>query len=299
MLDIKGLFIKDAIIRHLTALPPIKTPVMDTIYTDRPQEPLAMVGSDQIKSVAKAMPVIKRGAPSIPATSQSVQIEFYEPLSIRPHVMVTAPEINNLKLLSTASRELWARNKVDLLRKIVRKTAEGEAAVSLNGTFTWPVQLEGGGFEDWSIAYGSIITVTPDKLWDASDCKLVHVFDLFQAMEEAIQDNGYGGSVVIWAGKTAYSNLFALAEKFTSTAKIRVEVSDQGINIGGYLVRRRSERNYNPKTQAMVPTVADKDVKMIALDAGMKMPYCAVDDLDANLLPMPFFVKPIQISDLG
>lgn len=297
MFEIRGLFTKEAIARRLKAAEPLKTPVMDTIFQNRPQQGLPVVGADLIKQVVKALPLVKRGAPSIPATGQSRSIEFYEPLPIRPNDFVAAHELNNLKVLGASSRDAWAASKQDMLRRACRKTAEAMAAASLSGTLSWPVALENGGFEDWEIVFGTILSVTPDKLWDATDCKVTHVFDLLTDMEEAIQDNGYGGSVVIWAGKTAYSTLLAVAENFKSTAKMRVELSDQGINIGGYLVKRRSERNYNPKTKAMVPTVPDKDVRMIALDAGMMMPYCALDDLDANLQPMPFFIKPIDVKD--
>jgi hypothetical protein len=43
--------------------------------------------------------------------------------------------------------------------------------------------------------------------------------------------------------------------------------------------------------------VADDDVVMVALDAGHKLPYCALDDLDAKLQPLPFFVKPLKTDD--
>lgn len=297
MFDIRGLFAKEAIIRHLKALPKLKTPVMDTIFTNRPQLGLPVVGADMIKAVIQALPLIRRGAPSIPATRETRSYEFYEPLPIRPSDFISAHELNNLKVLTATSRDAWARTKIEMLRRAIRKTTEAMAAISLTGTITWPVQLENGVMENWEIVFGSVLSEAPGTLWSDSACKVTQVFDLLQAMEEKIQDNGYGGTVAIWAGKTAYSNLLSVVENFKSTAKMRVEMSDQGVNVGGYLVQRRSERNYNPKTKAMVPTVPDDTVKMIALDANMMMPYCALDDLDANLQPMPFFAKPIASKD--
>jgi hypothetical protein len=211
--------------------------------------------------------------------------------------MVTGADINNLKVLGESSKEAWALQKTDSLRYICRKTAEAMAAVSLSGTLRWPVQLENGVLEDWEIVFGTNLSETPAKLFDAADAKVKDVFDLLTAMEEKLQDKGYGSNVITWAGKTAYSALYGLAEKVTSTAKIKVEVSEKGIDIGGYIVKRRSEKHYNPKTKTMVPTVPDNSIKMIDLDARMMMPYCALDDLDANLQPLPFFIKPVQISD--
>ncbi len=36
---------------------------------------------------------------------------------------------------------------------------------------------------------------------------------------------------------------------------------------------------------------------MIAKDAGHRLVYCAVDDLEANLRAMPFFIKPVKSDD--
>jgi hypothetical protein len=88
--------------------------------------------------------------------------------------------------------------------------------------------------------------------------------------------------------------VLTLAENHRSTAKIRVEITDQGVSVGGYTVKRRTEKNRNPQTGAMESVVDDNDLYGIALDAGHKMPYAALDDLDANLQPLPMFVKPID-----
>jgi hypothetical protein len=60
MFDIAGLFAKDAIVRYLKSLPVLKTPVMDSIFTDRPQLGLPVVGADMILETAHALPVVRR-----------------------------------------------------------------------------------------------------------------------------------------------------------------------------------------------------------------------------------------------
>ena len=298
-LNIKGLFTTEAIVRRLLKAAKISTPVMDLIYINRPQLGLPVVGSDEIKNVVRAMPVIRRGGASISVAGETGATVFYEPLSIRPNVMVVGAALNNLKMLGTSGLEAWANSKTETLRQICRKTAEAEAAVSLSGKFSWPVQLENGTFEDWDIDFGDVLTIDMAnfKMWDAADVKITHIFDLLDGMEEQIQDKGYGGTIEIWAGKKAYSTLLGICEDVKTTAKMKVEVTDKGIIIGGFQVKRRNERNYNPKSKEMVPVVADKAIKMVATDAGHMMPYCALDDLDANLQPLPFFVKPIPNSD--
>lgn len=295
-LNLRGFFTRDALIRYLKTLPALKTPVIDTVFTNRPNHPLPFVGEDMLKQIVRAMPVVRRGAASIPVTKDTSVTAMYEPLPIRPNVTVTGVELNNLKLLSQTSKEQWAQNKTDQIRRIVRATTEAIAAVSLSGSIIWPVQLDGGGWETWEINYGSPASITPEKLWDASNSGIKDVFETLDAMKEAIEDNGYG-NIVYWAGKKAYSTLLVLAEAFKSTANMNVRVTEQGIDIAGFFVQRRSERHRNPKTGTMVPTVPDNEVKAISLDAGSIMPYCAVDDLDANLQAMPLFIKPLEMKD--
>lgn len=297
MIDIRSLFNPAAVARYLTSLPVLKTPVMDTIFINRPQHPLAMIGADMLTPVVHALPLVRRGAPSIPATTESGVTAFYEPFPVRPNSKVSGVDLNNLKMLGVTSREQWAVQKTDTLRRAVRMTTEALCAQSLTGKIQWPVQLEAGGFETYEVDFGAILSVVPDKLWDAVDTKIKDVFELLTAMEEKIQEQGFGSTVEIWAGKTAYGALFALAEEFKSTAKLRVEITDQGINIGGYLVKRRSELYRNPQTKVMTAVVGTKELKMIATDAGHFAPYCALDDLDGNLQPMPMLVKPVKTDD--
>jgi len=297
MYNIRGLFSRDAIIRYLTILPVPKSPVMDIIYKDRPQHGLPVLGADDVAQQSQPLPLIRRGAPSIPAVSESGVIATYEPMPIRTHKFVTGADLSNLQMLHGEGQSAWATNKTDLLLRGVRQTTEALCALSLSGSYSWPMALEKGGFEDYVVEFGAVLSVAPDTLWDAEGVKLRDVFELLSDMQEAIQDNGYGGAVEVWAGRSAFGALFAIAEASTSTAKMQVEITEAGINVGGFLVKRRSERSRNPKTKAMVPVVPDKVVKMIATDAGHKLPYCALDDLESKLQPMPFFVKPIMVQD--
>ncbi|PLX93457.1 MAG: hypothetical protein C0621_07430 [Desulfuromonas sp.] len=275
----------------------LKTPVMDTIFANRPQHPLALIGADMLTPVVHALPMVRRGAPSIPAVKESTAVGFYEPFPVRPNSMITGADLNNLKLLGPASLETWAQNRTEMLRRVVRATSEAVAATALTGKVQWPVQLEGGGFDTYEVDFGSILTFEPAVLWSANGAKVKAVFDTLTGMQEKLQGKGFGGAVEIWAGSAAYGALFVIAEASTSTAKIRVEITDQGINIGGFLIKRRAETYRNPQTGAMVPVVATNDVKMIAMDGGHFMPYCALDDLDGNLQPLPMLVKPIRIED--
>lgn len=299
IINIRGLFTREAIIQYLTQLPVLETPVMDTVFTYRPQQPLALIGADIVKAVARAMPLARRGGRSISIAGGTGSTGFYEPFPIHPDISVTGADLNNLTIIqgNKASLDAWAQGKTDILRRTVRATTEALCCVSLSGKIQWPVQLEGGAFETYEIDYGAIQVFNPATKWSNDKAKMKDVFLSLRGMHKKLKEKGYGGKIETWAGEDAYNALFSLAESFQSTAQFRVEITESGINVGGYLVKPRDETYYNPQTKAMVPIVAAKMVKMIALDAGHVMPYAALDDLDANLQPLPFFVKPVKTEN--
>lgn len=299
--DLRSYFTMAMINRYLKELQPLKTPVIDTVFTNRPLQPLPVIAADLLTPVLHEMPLVRRGGRSIPVGSESGSIAAYEPFPLRPDKFVKASDINNLKLMGQSSIELWARNWVDYLRRIVRKTTEAMAAVSLSGTLAWPVKLEGGGFENYSVVFGSTLSVTPTTLWSASGAKIKDVFKTLTEMHEAVQEYGYGSQIEFWCASDAFLTLFSLAEAVTTTVTksfgVDIKVDAAGITIGDYLIKRRAEKYRHPQTGVMTPIVPAKTLRLVALDAGHFMPYAAVDDLDANLQATPFFTKPIKMDN--
>jgi hypothetical protein len=293
--NIASLFSRDKIIRRLEQAPLLKSTVMDTYFATRPQVESALIPAELVEQTVHEAPFIRRGAPSIPATKETGSIAFYEPLPIRVNVRVTAAELNNIKNLPVSSQEAWAARRQEMLRKLIRKTSEALTAVAMSGTFTWPVKLEGGGWDSYQVSFGSVLTVSPSYITASS--KVKDVWAILTAMREALEEKGYGGSVRVEAGSTAYATLMSIAEAVTSTAKIRVEVMDDHIDMGGFMIYRQAETYRNPQTGAATKKLADKYLRMVALDGEHQMPYAAVDDLDANLQPMPLFFKPVRTAD--
>lgn len=298
MINIASLFDPASISRRLQVAPTIRTPVMDIVFKERVQWPLATITADMVSNVVHELPLIRRGSPSIPATERTGQIELYEPFPIRPNDAVTAAELNNIRNLDASSREAWATVRQELLRKVVRKTTEALCAVSLSGTLSWPVRLETGQFDTYTVVYGSPLSVTPDKLLDdPGGVKTYDIFVILTAMHEKLEEYGYGSEVEIWADSLTYGQIFKIAEASSTTAKIKIEVGKEGIYIGNYLIKRRAEKYRNPETGATAPIMPAKTLRMLALDANFMLPYCAVDDIDGNLRGMPFFIKAIPIQD--
>lgn len=303
---IRNLFTREAIIEYLQILgPQFPTVVMDTIFPQRPQQPGPLIGADIVKQSVKAMPLARRGARSINIAGASGQTSFYEPLPIHPDIAITGAELNNLRLFMQGgpnSKELlktWAMTKTEVLRRTVRNTSEAMCATALTGTLAWPVQMEGGGFDTYTIDYGTNLTILPANYvyWDNANVKISDVQNLLIQITVLFQENGTGIKNVYWAGKDAFIALYNLASKVLTSSRLSINIKSTSIDINGTLIELRSEQYWNPQTAQFCPVVGPNMLKVIDTEAGHRMPYAAIDDLDGDLQPMPFFIKPVKTDN--
>ena len=89
----------------------------------------------------------------------------------------------------------------------------------------------------------------------------------------------------------------ALAQAHPEKSSLGVTIEESHVNVAGLSIVERAETFRYPSTEAIVPVVQNNQIVMIAKDAGHKLVYCAVDDLDAKLMAMPFFIKPVKMED--
>ena len=65
----------------------------------------------------------------------------------------------------------------------------------------------------------------------------------------------------------------------------------------GFTMMRIGSSYYDYQTKKDTPIIPDNKVCAIAIDAPHWLPYCAIDDLDANLAPLPFFSKTEKLAN--
>lgn len=298
IINFRPYFTPQAIALRLKGLPPIKTTILDTVFKRKVNHPLATVGKSDITELGQAAPLIMRGAPSLKLDGGPTSVAEYEPYEAAYNKSFTAADLNNLKALDSTGIKARLAGVDDNLRRTCRATAEALASLSLTGTISWPVALEGGGMDTYEVNLGNTGLYNPDKLWDA-DAKLRDVYNDLDNMETAVQESGYGGDVEFMAGKLAYIDLLALADAYSTNpnGKIKVEVSKEGIRVGEFLVKKMAERYYDPLSKTNKPKVPDHKIMAYATDAVHTVFYCALDDLDGKLQPFPYFSKPIDTKD--
>ena len=299
LVNLKGLFCPQAITEYLKVLPPIKTTIMDLLFPHRPTHPFALVGVQELVDVVGTIPVVTRGGKSVDVGNGSASIMFVEPLPVKPSKSITGQDLNNLKMLmrNKASLSDYGKNTTDYLRKTVRSTTEGICCTVATGKLSWPVKLEGGGWEVYEIDYGAPLVVVPEKKIDESGATVSTLETILDNMETSIQEAGIGGNVEFIAGKKAWNYITALVEALKSTAKMRVERVEGSVNINGYIIRKCTERYRNPQTQQMVSKIPEHKILGYATDAPGKVMYCALDNIDSGLKPLPFQPIPYELDE--
>ncbi len=297
--NIRQYFTPAAVGQHLEALPVLETFIMDLIYTNRITHPLPVLGVDELLSITGNVPVVRRGTAAYPLSGESKGITYLEPQPVDVSSFLGAVDLNNLKLLGDQGIEYWVRGKVDTQRRAVRSTTEAMACQSLSGTIAYPMKTD-SGLSTYTVNFGSILSHTINTPWnyDYPEKRLADILLDLIAMGNVIKRaSGYGSKIVYLAGQTAY---LAVANRVIGVedAKINAQVTEKGITIAGFTIMLATGGYKDlANNGAWVPSVADDRIVAVAVDAPFKLFYCALDDLDANLLPMPFFSKPVKMDN--
>jgi len=299
MLDLRKYFTPKMVAQRLKQLLPLKTTVVDTFFTRKVNHPFDKVGRSDLSQILTTMPLISRGAPSLAVKRGTLSLDDFEPFEVAPHDFFTAADMNRLKNLDEMSIQARLAAIDDNLRRICRATAEGIGSKALTGTIQWPVAMENGQTDTYEVNFGATLSYTPGTLWSAVSANIKLVYNDLDAIETLLQNAGYGGKIRYWAGKDAYNQLLALAEVYGENpkAKLRIEISQKGIDIGGYLIEKMSETYTDPVTGSSTYKVDAKKIMAFCEDAVHTLFYCALDDLNAKLQPMPYYSKPVEMSD--
>ncbi len=294
-INLKEYFTPAAIAQHLLALPELESFIMDLVYQTRPTHPLPVLGVDELSSINTNVPVVKRGSAGVNLSGEAMTITYLEPQPVEVVSFLSATDLNNLKLLGGEGTQHWVRGKVDTQRRAVRATTEALACQSLTGKISYPMKTE-GGLVKYEVDFGDTLkhTIPAAKSWDKPGTKISAILlDLIEMGKKIKAASGYGAKIKYLAGQAAY---MALADKILALpgdSKVAAAVTEHGINLAGFeiLLARGGYRDLlsNEWTSA----VADWQVLAVAVDAPFKLFYCALDDLNANLLPMPFYSRPI------
>lgn len=293
--DLGKFFTTDSLIRSLTSMPELKSPVMDNVYPEakRRNHPLPTVSVTDLQQPVTNIAVTRRGGDPLPVYEENNTITHIEPQPFRPSERLNGVDVNNLKLLDESGIQLLVNNKIDRLRRIVRASTEAMAAQSLKGNIAYPMAMD-GGYGTYSVDFGSPLTYAPESLWNASTISLDEILNDLISMEANIQTNShYGADVRFWAGQETFKSLAKVVQDVNNSS-VSAMLDARTINIAGFRVELMNSSYTDLATGSQVKVVDTGKLMAFAADAPFELVYTVIDDLDSNLTAMPFFVKQVR-----
>ena len=294
-MPLKTIITPKAVREELNKLAAIQTPVMDDIYpaSSRDTYPFDTIKIEEVTAIAKAVPVVARGSASITLGGGSTAQSEIEPLPVLVNKTISAADLNRIKALSSTGQRVWLRNTIDYIRKTTRKTAEALCAQSLSGKIEFAMKTD-DGIDTYSIDYGSPLSVS-DTL-DIANASLAEVYLYLSDLAQKIEENGGGSDIQFRVGRTAYAGILKLAIGVDKPG-IDLQIGQNSITIGGYVVKRYASRYYDPKTKQYKDVIGPKVIKAVAMDGGFAFRYLAIDDVDAGLQALPIWINSVKQSD--
>lgn len=278
---------------RLKQMQPIKTTIMDLVYPNRPPHGSAVLALDDILETTGVAPVVRRGSRSYPIAQDQGAMQIIDPQPVTLSSFLKANEINDALSMGRAETiNAYLDGKVDKLRRTSRRTTEVLAAQTLTGKIAHKMATDGGSLVDYAVDFGNTVTVADTNLAGAP---LAAVVMALEEMYKALQAQGYSGDVRFLTGDTVYAKVFELV---MAAKAAPAQFTDYGILFAGkYKIQPMGETYLKPGESEPTYVVAPTKVCAIDVAAPHALHYCALDDLDANLQPLPFYVKPVRSED--
>lgn len=303
LVDLKQHFTAAKIAATLSTASPIHTTIMDELFPEavRMQVDSPVISVSEISQIVNVVPVVRRGGEPVPITGDGLDNQYIEPLPVRTSAKISGVELNNLKLMNALSRDAWAQRKTLATRQTARLTAEVLCSQAVfNGGISFPLLEANGKYAKYKVDYsGGINTqnVAAEEKWDHESATIMTVYQLLTKMRRVLEQAGCGGETVTYAGTLAFSKLLTMIDA-EDKPKVSVQIKEGEIIVGSFRIREMSEIYRDPETGNSRNKLPEKELRMVA-KGHTALFYGPVDDLDANLQPLPLFVKPVMDKRLS
>ena len=291
-IDLKKYLTLKAIARLIERRKKYQSYIRKTVFTRSQQHPLPVIGLDEITRVIQNVAVVRRGTAAVPMKHGSRKIEYIEPQGVDVSDFITAKDINDMKLMSTQNIQALVNGRLDYMLETVQRTTGALCAQAIAGKISYPMVADGAN-ETYDVDFGDTVKLAAaDITLLTSSSTIKDVYLLLDAMHSKLEDSNWGSDdVVVMAGKDAYAMILGIAETKSSKQNvINVKVTKGSIEIGGYTIIR-NKKTYMDRT-GLKKEVADNVLCMIDLEAPHTLFYCAIDDIDANMVAAPFWSSP-------
>ena len=288
-ISFKAFFTRVALLASLTRLPPLKTLIMDLIFPEsvRKNHPFDKLSYEDMGLPTKNIPLITRGSQSYAIKPEEKTLKIIDPANFTPSIFLSAADVNRVNSLEGGARQVLIDNKIDTLRRIIRKSTEALAMQAITGKIEYDIRTADGGTDKYVLDFGTPKSVTLGKKWDAAD---VTFGDIIAGTGEIVQDlqkTSDGTDIVHLIKRDVYK---ALASKATKNENL-IKVERDKITVGSDVFYVVNSQYWDYKAKAYKDAIPDKCVITIARDDAFSLFYCALDSFDADFAGLPFFVR--------
>ena len=146
------------------------------------------------------------------------------------------------------------------------------------------------GEDVYEVAFGTPLSYTPDTPWNSADAAIETILKDLMEMESYIQDSGWGGNNIVLAGKSAFQAAVKVVSNRPNNSPIAATIDKKEVNIAGYAIRLVNS-SYKGADGTSVPAIPANKVCMVDTAAPHTRFFLALDDIEAGLVPLPFFVS--------
>ena len=181
------------------------------------------------------------------------------------------------------------------LRDSVSASTEILVRQAMSGKISYPYSTINGAGGVCEITLGTPHTLKSASL--SASSTLVDVQKMFEsALAEHSNKTGATGRPVFLMGYAAYAALVDVLIKMGSSAPVVWNTNGLTL-LGKYSIQTAALTYQLPGDKTVHKIIADNSVRIYDQANPGKLIYAALDDLDANLAPLPFYAKPVEVND--
>lgn len=297
---LKGLYTAQAVKKVLKTVNPAETTVRDLVFGNKQIVESPLVPLAELKTVIKNMPVVSRDGNPLNVSGDDMNVTYIEPLPVKLFVTINPVTMNNLKVSGLETFKSYVNRQIVNLRESTNLTTEALCSqAAFDGGISYQLQTDSGS-STYSVTYGgeiNTVNVSAADKWDAEGAGRTVVLKLLRSMDTKMNRAGYPGKRLVFAGLEAFGKLMDLADS-QGDDRTPIRIKDDGsIHVGKFIVHEMSEV-YTDATGASKSKIADNEIRMVT-PAYAALYYAALDDMDANLQALPFFIKVIKNEFAG
>lgn len=273
----------------VSTLPKVQTPMTDLLFPESKRKTVASpyINARDIQDETGAVPVVVRGAKSYSIDGGKQKLHNIEVQPFALNRLISGAELNSL--IGMGDVESIEAKITDVIRNLRDRTVRSTeilSCMSLSGKILYPIAVEGGAMDTYSVELGDLKTIAASSLSDASKSGTLQA--ALEAQYIAQQETGSAQDVRFLAGTDAYATIMNIVSNTQNG--VPVQWTDYGCMLfGKYKIMPVSGTYALPGKTGATPIIESKSIQTIDLTNTGMLFYAALDELDARLRPLPFY----------